>query len=186
MSELKIYFVTPNKDAKRTNEVHKFLKFVKEKGEVSITPIGPFSDDPATGMTFLRDSLNHADVVVLCPGTGRDVNEELYFVAGIAYGFGIPIVGMGPDFCEFSFLAPKQNGGEPFESSEQIYPVHRVFESGSDNYEVLLQTIVKAANTCVSVTTNEKEEDKAAFHIEEGKEVSEREYRERKNRKVKK
>lgn len=182
MGDLKVYFVTPDKDTTKTDGVHDFLEFVKEKGEVSITPLGPFSDDVGTAMSFLRDSLNNADVVVLLPTTIRDANEYLYFVAGIAYGFGVPIVGMGPEFCEFSFLAPAKNG-QLFETSNQIHPVSRVFEKGMDNYEVLLKTIVKAANNCVSPKEDDEDFEKPAFHVKIGRTVSEKEYRAKKARK---
>jgi hypothetical protein len=97
-------------------------------------------------------------------------------VAGVAFGFGIPIVGIGPEFCEFSFMAPK--GEELFENSKQIYPVYRVLVNNLDNYEILLQTIVKAANECVTVETSKIDEnDKVAFHVEQGRKVSETQYR---------
>lgn len=132
---LKVFIIT---DMYHMENANKFVKFVKDKGEIDIKFIGPYSDIESDRSISLLDAMNHTDVCIFLPEIyGK--NDRLYFQVGVAYANNIPIIGVGPGFCNESFLL------ECGEFKDKFVAVQNVFESEED-FQWVLSKIVVATN----------------------------------------
>lgn len=133
---IRVYIVS---DMSTMDEVDKFKKFVKEKGEQEIIFVGSVSDDVNQRQTRLTDSMNTTDVCIFIPNYTGD-NDMLYFKVGVAFANSIPIIGVGPGFCNKSFLI------ESDDFKKNIITVQNSFESEEDFEKVLSQIYYAAKN----------------------------------------